>query len=85
MSNHAEMLLSTVQNLRGYLVGHPHARGDIATIRYTWLPGELFPPEERMVQQAVNVLVNSGELVGVTEADTRVYCAKDPLDQVAGY
>lgn len=129
MLNHAEILLSTVQNLRGYLARHPHARGDLNAIRREWLPGELFPPEAEVVRQAVNVLVNAGELVGIDvrdlppslrvgidpdmhrtgaraegvsgedgtsvgsgpatqlpgERQRLVYCAKDPLDWVAGY
>ena len=85
MSNHAEILLSTVQNLRRYLFSHPHARGDIATVERSWLPGELFPPERTVLVQAVNVLVNAGELFVTEGDDATVYCAEAPLDRVAGY
>ena len=85
MLNDAEILLSTAQNLRGYLARHPQARGDVATIENHWLPGELFPPERTVVVQAINVLVNAGELVAVGSGDNPVYYAKAPLDLVAGY
>ncbi|MFK8031194.1 MAG: hypothetical protein AB8G18_13235 [Gammaproteobacteria bacterium] len=85
MSNEAEILLSTAQNLRGYLAQHPQARADVATIETHWLPVELFPPERTVVLQAINVLVNAGELVAVGSEDNPVYCAKAPLDLVAGY
>ncbi len=85
MSNHAEILLSTVQNLRVYLLAHPHARANVVTIENDWLPSELFPPERSVVLQAVNVLVNAGELVATGLTDDPTYCAKAPLDRVAGY
>ena len=85
MSNHAEILLSTAQNLRVHLTKNPHARADVRAIENDWLPSELFPPERPLVLQAINVLVNAGELVAVGSADNPTYCAKAPLDKVASY
>ncbi len=85
MSNHAEILLSTVQNLRVYLLKHAHARAELSAIENDWLPSELFPPERRVVLQAISVLVNAGELVALGSPENPTYCAKAPLDRVAGY
>lgn len=85
MVNHAEILLSTVQHLRRFLSKNPRARSDIATIECSWLPGELFPPERRVVLQALNVLINAGELIATGQGEHTVFSAKEPLEQVAGY
>ena len=81
MQNHAERLLSTVQHLRHYLSNHPNARGDLAEVE-RWLPPELFPPERDLIVQALNVLINAGELF-MTDRDRPEYSARSPLKRAA--
>ena len=84
MVNQAEILLSTVQHLRRYLSQHPRARGDLTTIQQRWLPGELFPPEPAVLTQALNVLINAGEL-HVTQDNNPVYSVRKSVDYAAAY
>ncbi len=85
MSNHAEILLSTVQHLRRHIGAHPYARGDMDTVEQAWLPGELFPPERSVLLQALNVLINAGELFASEHDNVTVYSAEAPLYHAAGY
>ncbi|MEM7082176.1 MAG: hypothetical protein AAF465_05540 [Pseudomonadota bacterium] len=71
MHNDSERLLVTVQHLRRYLARDRHACGSFDEVCEQWLPRELFPPEPGLVQQALNVLANAGEVV-VTHEDDRI-------------
>ena len=79
-TNQSEQLLSAVQELRSHLRVFPGAQAEFESIRRYWLPRQLFPPDETIVHQALNVLINAGELVQYQRAGGFYYRAKAPLD-----
>ena len=88
MSDQAEKLLATIQELRQYLEQFPQAQATFEEIQNRWLPSQLLPPSDTVLFQAINVLVNAGELQRADIDGVATYCSKLPLDnlpQVAGY
>ena len=58
----SDNLLATVQELRAHLQAYPGAQADFHGIRRYWLSSQLFPPDDQLLHQALNVLINSGDL-----------------------
>lgn len=82
MTNENEQLLNTVQQLRRYVRENPIATASLEQVRWDWLPGELFPPDEVLVSKALNVLINAGELVMREHDVEKIFLA--PAAAVAG-
>lgn len=80
----SERMLATVQELRDHLQNFPEAQASFDSIRRYWLQSQLFPPDPMVLYQAINVLINAGELELVRRADGQTqYRATHPYSALA--
>lgn len=79
-SHDRDAIMKLAEQISSYLESHPEAADSLEGIVKWWLPRQRYMDSVEQVNEALNVLIENGEVYRVVLSDGRVIYLKKPDD-----